>query len=582
MPSYAWAGAPPGLPDWTGGGVLPVPTQTDDYESDFGELVPVDTTAGDVTITLPLTGPTGSAVVVKKLDASDNKVIVTCPGWTIEGADTAELISQFTTVTFSKTAAGYVSVSTANSGIVGVQGDQGIQGETGETGPQGPQGIQGVQGPAGSNAAGYIMVDQAFGNNATAAAAHIQSKLDAAVAAGGGTVYVPDGTYLCATTLTIGSNTTMVLAPAAIIKRNAQTDAIMLNKHDGTTGVYGQAKNIHVKGGCFDGNQANFHTNEVTLVAFGHAEDIFIEDVIFKNTYAWHHLELNATRHAIVRGCIFTGVDAGTSNREALQLDLALSSAAFPWFGPYDNTACEDVLIEGNRFVNLWRGTGSHSSASAVNHKNVRIVHNTYDTCGGEAIVTLCTQALLIQGNRIVNCGAGIICQNDGSAILYGAIIKDNQLKTIGGRAIYFDSGDTSKVANYREITISGNIIESPTNHGISLDYCTDVAVLDNIIRDITTATPTAIYLFGTNRARVQGNNVGASRTGSGKSISVGGSTQAADDVILTNNILDILRGETGSRLIVTNNIITVTPTYAAGFTAKQVFSNYVAGSWVA
>jgi len=75
-----------------------ISSQTTDYTATVNdEIITVDTTGGDVTITLPpLTGITGQRFHIKKIDSVSNKVIVDGDGTeTIDGSETQDIIFQY-------------------------------------------------------------------------------------------------------------------------------------------------------------------------------------------------------------------------------------------------------------------------------------------------------------------------------------------------------------------------------------------------------------------------------------------------------------------------------------------------------
>jgi hypothetical protein len=95
----------------------------------------------------------------------------------------------------------------------------------------------------------------AVGNGVAIDTAALQAALDAANSAGGGTVWVPDGTYL-ASGLSIGSNTLLLLSPGATIKLDPSIAVGTISVLLSNKLIYPGAgnTNIHIRGGAFDGS----------------------------------------------------------------------------------------------------------------------------------------------------------------------------------------------------------------------------------------------------------------------------------------------------------------------------------------
>jgi len=107
----------------------------------------------------------------------------------------------------------------ASVGPAGPVGDQGPQGDEGPQGDQGPQGAQGPQGDTGPVGPSAYKTVAASGGDYTS----VQDALDA-VSAGGGTVYVKNGTYTETVPLTMYSNVKLIGSGLASIIHIDVTD----------------------------------------------------------------------------------------------------------------------------------------------------------------------------------------------------------------------------------------------------------------------------------------------------------------------------------------------------------------------
>lgn len=89
-------------------------------------------------------------------------------------------------------------------------------------------------------------------------------------------------------------------------------------------------------------------------------------------------MEINGCKDVLIDACNFSDYN-GTS--EALQLDYAGSPEQFPWFAPYDDTLCDNVVIKRNVFTSFLRSKiaiGNHTFKANIRTKNVCIEGNTF------------------------------------------------------------------------------------------------------------------------------------------------------------------------------------------------------------
>jgi hypothetical protein len=261
--------------------------------------------------------------------------------------------------------------------------------------------------PAGGGAGGtsaYAVI------TAGATDADIQAALDANA---GRTVYIDEGTYAITTTLIVQSGTTIIMSPGTVLQRAALIDNMIRNAANGTTGVYGAARDITVQGGVIDGNRTGFSASS-TLLTFGHAERIRIRDVRFIRLPGWHAIELNAVRDGRVEDCTFE--DQVASGEAMVQIDAMLSSGVFPWFGPYDLTPCNDVVISGCTFRTGRRGIDTHSAHVNNPHRNIRVIGNNFQGMAEEAIYFWHHDNTMIAMNQFADCFVQVYLEKQTSS----------------------------------------------------------------------------------------------------------------------------------------------------------------------
>lgn len=231
------------------------------------------------------------------------------------------------------------------------------------------------------------------------------------------TVYIPKGEYHILYELVIYRNTNLILHDDATIIRKSPS-AMLKNGHSFKKyyGYEGHG-NINIIGGTFD---AYGHTNNTnnTIMSIGHAKNIQIHDVTFKNVVGGHAIDACGLDGFYVTNSHFLGFrdDSGTrSFSEAIQIDIQ-TEGAFPKFGATDGTVTKNVIIEncyfgnsGDMNMSAWnRAIGSHASMYDCFYENIHIQNNRFDGLGDYAVTMLKSKETTITNNYFVNCEGGI------------------------------------------------------------------------------------------------------------------------------------------------------------------------------
>ena len=378
-------------------------------------------------------------------------------------------------------------------------------------------------------------------------------------------IYLVNGTYTLDEILFVPSNTKIVGLGKVTIQANG-LNCYLSNKVEGTPLKYNGSKNIIIENIIFDGlNKAD----GLSMVAFAHAQNVLIEKCTFVNLHMWHMIELNAIKNGIIRECHFENYgNIGSSATEVIQLDAMISEAQFPWFGGYDSTACQNILIENNTFENIGKSAiGSHSFKSGTRPKDIFIKNNYFN--GVHTCITLSDfENLIISHNKAYDCHGFFLSKNEQNNCDF-LTITDNKYQ-----GFYINSSDglgderfvginvTGKPENFNfyNITISRNNISLIPGHAIGLigDY---VNISDNNFYRVNRH---GIYHFGGYTGVIKGNtfrDVGM-ESGSRRAIIVNGGGTPSKRVIVSNNSVANLGGievsGTVEKILVCNNISTV------------------------
>jgi parallel beta-helix repeat protein len=350
----------------------------------------------------------------------------------------------------------------------------------------------------------------AKGDGVTDDAPAIQAALTAAKTAGGGTVWVPVGTYKLNTLpLRIFKNTHLLLADGAVMKRGTMVATMLLNGDSNAYAYDGQGY-ITVEGGVWDVDAQSASTPAMCL-SFGHAKNIRVRNLEVRNVPGYHAIEFNSIDTGIVENCRFEGYKdtGGRTFSEAIQIDLAKSSGVFGGFGNYDKTPCRFITVTNCYFGEGWpRGVGSHSSVNGVTHKNIHVEGNYFYRTIEMAISSYNWEHVTIANNVIDDCGAGVRIKNINSSIPadtedssgsatnqsqnnYMVSITGNLFRNIGSVAPAIrvagdqDSTGANKYIYY--VTITGNVVMSSAGTGdngvgIRLEYVSDATIVGNTV----------------------------------------------------------------------------------------------------
>lgn len=385
----------------------------------------------------------------------------------------------------------------------------------------------------------------------------IQAVFDIAETNGGGSITIPKGIWTINSPLLIPSNIKLYLSPGAIIRRGlSSVNNLLRNKSNGTLGGYTANQDITISGGEWDGNAASFPNTNCTLIAFGHCDNILVEEGEFYGVDQWHQVEFNAVRRGVARNNLFRDHPGDT---ELLQLDGAISSGAFPWFGPFDNTFCDDTLVQGNTFRNAFRGFGSHASFAGRWHKNTRIVDNHFASISKWGLELQDYRSVVIDNNTFDDCGIGIYAFSVANQLCTSFVVSNNVFTNSGTRAAYFDGG-TEAGRYIRLVTYTGNIVYVSGQYGLTADFCQGVTYTGN---HITTCQSMGIWVYRDIEVTVTGNRLVGNNLGGdplNADLKVGDAGQlgitSTQDITITGNTIGTCYVRAGKNILINSNII--------------------------
>lgn len=248
-------------------------------------------------------------------------------------------------------------------------------------------------------------------------------------------------------------------------------------------------------------------------MSIGHANNIQIHDVTFKNVVGGHAIDACGLDGFYVTNSHFLGFrdDSGTrSFSEAIQIDIQ-TEGAFPKFGATDGTVTKNVIIEncyfgnsGDMNMSAWnRAIGSHASMYGCFYENIHIQNNRFDGLGDYAVTMLKSKETTITNNYFVNCEGGIRYL----AVPTGKYSMDINKVDKGAQ-----SGSTLLIGNnkFENIKSKQSILIKSYEKAINKDiYIYDNKFIDKISDKIQFINASDIYLYNNfNLSQIKQKNV--------------------------------------------------------------------------
>ena len=219
---------------------------------------------------------------------------------------------------------------------------------------------------------------------------------------------------------------------------------------DKYTGYNGNG-NITIKNGAIIGGS----------ISFAHAENVTLDNVVFKNTLNDHYLEICACKNYNIRNCKFIGMQNKSSSvLEYINIDPC-TPGGFPWNSGtpefYDGTMNDGIIIEDctfsvgeSTYAYGFNAFGVHGvGGNSGKHKNISLKNNTVVGFTGCGFRINDMENVSIMNNNIQVEGDGIRIGDVSAAS--DILVQGNYIVSNSGQKIALTSGQ------YTGITIAKN-----------------------------------------------------------------------------------------------------------------------------
>lgn len=393
-------------------------------------------------------------------------------------------------------------------------------------------------------------------------------------------IIIPAGSYVLTGTLCMYSNM-YLYARGATIKKTSTTKHLILRLGDTkeSAGGYNGYRNIVIDGGTWNYNyQCVAEKDEPGgFVGFciGHAKNVTIKNATFLNNLKSHFLEFGGVKNAKITGCTFRGYYKNyvKGGQECIQIDCCTDEGnVFPQYKPYDGSTCEDFVIDGNVFEDVFAGVGTHSMMAGKTYKRITVTNNTFRNVKKRCIEFLNYEDSVAENNTMINVGIGV----DVSAVN-----KKNTHRTSG----YNGGPDTKKNRNIRVVGNHISLSKTTSIGGIEW-ICSGINVTGYHMKSTGGVIPKGIYPV--KGVTVENNQI--SGYGNGISVALADTTTVADNQVRMKKTsvysnLGIYSGDSRGSIVQKNTvsgtantgIYLYDETYAAGSAqGDQVSTNTV------
>ena len=242
-------------------------------------------------------------------------------------------------------------------------------------------------------ASGYVVNVRnlgAVGDGVTDDNAAFTAAMEQICDAGGGTIYVPPGTYIINDVVRLCSNLTIMGDGATITKTVWSPYSVFVALSNGQTGYGSSVQNVHVTGLRFLGDFAN----NASLCGFAlhHAADVTIERCTFEQAQGTGHcIDMCGCENITVRDCDFLGFNnhltGGFNRAEAIEVDVSHAGAvSYPDTpGSYDFLLTRNVTVDNCKFLPITVNAvtypcpnplGAHGAVEGRAYTGIRFINN--------------------------------------------------------------------------------------------------------------------------------------------------------------------------------------------------------------
>lgn len=291
----------------------------------------------------------------------------------------------------------------------------------------------------------------------------IRSYLEKLEVNGGGKLILKKGNYKITNTLYVPSNITIQLNDGVKLEKSMETGnslkasksmfqlvAPNIKKNGDLNDGYSGSKNIKIisKGKATIDLKNNKNVNGIIT---GHNQNLTIKNIQFKNANNGYFIQLVATQNAKIQNNTFTNENSTSKPSISIEAaDFSYGTYKVDW-SMYDETPNSQIVIEKNKFDQVFEAISSNQFTGDIFHSKVKILDNTIKNTTSYAIVAKNWKLPTIENNKIqsVNGDYGIFVKGT-----YKPIIQHNQFVKMNIAVILAAQTGLNEAANSNTVTL--------------------------------------------------------------------------------------------------------------------------------
>ncbi len=320
----------------------------------------------------------------------------------------------------------------------------------------------------------------------------LRSYLEKLESNGGGTLILKKGTYKITNTLYVPSNVTIQLNNGVTLEKSMDTGnslkasksmfqlvAPSQKKLGDTNEAYNGSENVTITSNGKATIDLHDYQN-VDGIITGHNKNLTIHNLQFKNANEGYFIQLVATQNTKIQNNRFT--NEKSSSKPAISIetaDFSYGTYKVSW-SKYDDTPNTNILIEKNKFNQVYEAIGSNNFTVDKYHSKVFILNNFIKSTESDAIVMKNWKQPTVEKNKIqsVNGTYGILVKGT-----YKPIIQHNQFIKLN--IAVFLAAQTGTNEPYNENTITLGVKRAlALNEGKDLEeYSTHIE--NNVLKPV-------------------------------------------------------------------------------------------------
>lgn len=205
------------------------------------------------------------------------------------------------------------------------------------------------------------------------------TKIQECLKESGCTIRFAKGIYNITKTLTVYSNTNIIIEKGATLIRKTNSHVFRGYVDPQKNYNYNAVVNVNISG---EGTIKNGINKTGSMFGFIHGNNITIKDITIQGVYKSHGFDLPACKNVTIDNVTFKDRIVDTKNiyKEDIQYDYAMKFA-YPYYNSnspvYNDNHCENITVIKCKFYDSPYCIGTHTETNSITnkHKNIQILN---------------------------------------------------------------------------------------------------------------------------------------------------------------------------------------------------------------